>query len=266
MKTEPSTSSTTPPVLPKRGEPEIYDIIHPCLKSAPEERLHDFSVGLTMTHPTTFPHHPSTTSSVMPYLKICCQHQGAAARVTLLNCTQAVWGRFVVITLPDIRGKVTLAEVIVDSDGKCALLIQNGAELTSTLQPYLFGDQSVYYHYFYHYYLYHLCLLGEVKNLERHTAHTIVSCPNPKHDDGSRRICDKSLSKLMMTQCPDREEITKRCRNFQWNFHFRYCLAKQRHGVFGLSRQSGRHSGQSRLWRRGLQTGLANLWIKDTGR
>ena len=122
----------------------FHDIIHPCLKSAPEERLHDFSVGLTMTNPTTFPYHPSATSSVMSYLKVCCQHQGAAARVTLLNCTQAVWGRFLVITLPGIRGKVTLAEVIVDSDGKCALLIQNGAELTSTLQTYLFGDQPVF--------------------------------------------------------------------------------------------------------------------------
>ena len=35
----------------------------------------------------------------------------------LLNCTEPVVGRYLVITLPDISGPLNLAEVVVDSEG-----------------------------------------------------------------------------------------------------------------------------------------------------
>ena len=83
----------------------------------PAARLHDFVVGLTMTHPANFRYHPDQTS-VIPYLKVCYQHPGPADPVMMLKCTQPVMGRYLVITMPNIRGNINLAQVILDSDGR----------------------------------------------------------------------------------------------------------------------------------------------------
>ena len=91
-------------------------VVHVCF-FYPADRLHDFVVGLTMTHPTNFPHHPDNTS-VMPHLSVCHRYPGLADFVMPLNCTQPVWGRYLVITMPDIEGRLSLAEVIVDSTGR----------------------------------------------------------------------------------------------------------------------------------------------------
>ena len=78
-----------------------------------------FVVGLTMTHPNTFPQFPNTTT-VVPYLKVCCHHHGPVDLVYTLVCTQPVWGWFLVITRRD-RVQMPIAEVIVNSPCKYML-------------------------------------------------------------------------------------------------------------------------------------------------
>ena len=75
------------------------------------ERLSNFTVGITMTHPDTFPHFPNT-SSVVPLFKVCYQHPGLQDYVYEMDCTQSVWGRYLVITI-ETQMIMNIAEVIV---------------------------------------------------------------------------------------------------------------------------------------------------------
>ena len=77
-----------------------------------EHRLRDFIVGVTNKHPTTFPHYPDE-SSVLPFLDVCYNYTGQAELEMLLNCSKLAAARFLVITMPDIRVALNLAEVIV---------------------------------------------------------------------------------------------------------------------------------------------------------
>ena len=77
-----------------------------------ERRLHDFLVGLTNTHPKTFPYKPIQTS-VLTHLEICYNYTGDAELMMPLNCSQPTLGRFLVITIPEKRVQMRLAEVIV---------------------------------------------------------------------------------------------------------------------------------------------------------
>ena len=82
----------------------------------PENRLVNFIVGLTMTHPNNCPHHPEATTSVVSYLRVCFQYPGPPDLVYIINCTQPASGRFLVITI-EAHVKMPIAEVIVNS--KC---------------------------------------------------------------------------------------------------------------------------------------------------
>ena len=80
------------------------------------ERLINFVVGMTTTHPDIFPRLPDT-ASVMPYLQVCYHYQGQQDLVYLINCTQPVWGRFLVITVEG-HLQMAVAEVIVNLECK----------------------------------------------------------------------------------------------------------------------------------------------------
>ena len=99
----------------------------------PEERLANFVVGMTMAHPDTFPYRPDT-SPVVPFLKVCYQHQGSPDTVYVISCTQPVWGRVLVITRADST-EMPIGEVIVN-ERKCKSYLHNGACQPCTVTPY----------------------------------------------------------------------------------------------------------------------------------